>query len=143
MAAAATAPFLLAIAVGSAASAQMLEVTPQTDWVYDADAAHPGGTIRAALKLEIPGEFHLQSNKPLDEFLVPTVLSLETPKGLTVLEIVYPEHVMFDVAGEAAAVYEKEFAIGVAIEVSAATTFTSAVSFSSAGMRQILLSHAW
>ncbi|MHC4776876.1 MAG: cytochrome c biogenesis protein CcdA, partial [Planctomycetota bacterium] len=82
-----------------------------TDWVFDATAAHPGGSIRAALQVKLPGKYHVQSNKPADE--------LTPPEGLTVGEVVYPAPVTFEVLGfdEPLAVFDQTFVIGVAIEV--------------------------
>ena len=46
--------------------------------------------MRLALKVSLPEGLHTQSNKPLDATLIPTVLTLDAPAGVTVDEIVYP-----------------------------------------------------
>jgi cytochrome c biogenesis protein CcdA len=101
------------------AAAQPGSVEPDTDWIFDASAAHPGTTIHAAVEVQFPGKFHVQSNKPLDEFLIPTILTVTPPEGLTVREVVYPAPVMFEVLGfdEPLAVFDQTFVIGVALEV--------------------------
>ena len=63
------------------ASAQPGTIRIDTDWVFDATGAHPGGSIRAALGFALPGKYHVQSDRPLDAFLVPTTLTLALPTG--------------------------------------------------------------
>jgi hypothetical protein len=70
------------------AVAQPGSVEPGTDWIFGASAARPGTTIRAAVEIRFPGKFHVQSNKPLDEFLIPTILTVTPPAGLAVREVV-------------------------------------------------------
>jgi len=91
----------------------------ESEWVFDADAARPGGTIRMALKIVMPGKFHVQSDKP-DEDFIPTVLTLTPPDGITVVEIAYPEPEMLHeemISETPIPVFAQEFAIGVAFEV--------------------------
>ncbi|MHC4130216.1 MAG: cytochrome c biogenesis protein CcdA [Planctomycetota bacterium] len=101
------------------AAAQPGSVEPGTDWIFGASAAHPGTSIHAAVEIQFPGKFHVQSNKPLDEFLIPSILTVTPPEGLTVREIVYPAPVMFEVEGfdEPLAVFDQTFVIGVALEI--------------------------
>ncbi|MCZ6812089.1 MAG: thioredoxin family protein, partial [Planctomycetota bacterium] len=115
----AVAIFLAVATAPAPASAQPRGAQVDTWWVFETDAAHPGTTIHAALKVNIHGNFHVQSNKPLDEFLIPTVLTVSPPKGFTVRTIVYPEPVMIKVPGldEPQPGFEQEFVIGVALEV--------------------------
>ncbi len=44
--------------------------------------------------MDIPAGLHVQSNKPLDKFLVPTKLEVETPSGMKVGPVSYPRAVM-------------------------------------------------
>jgi hypothetical protein len=57
----------------------------------------------------------VQANKPRDPSLIPTVLTLETPAGITVEEIVYPPGTELQQTGrkEKLLVLGPEFAIGV------------------------------
>ena len=117
---AATLAILLAAAAAAPTVAQPGEVRVDTQWVLNWDKAHPGSTVHAALVVEVHDNFHFQSNKPLDPFLVPTTLSATLPEGFTVREIVFPEPVMFeaDYSEEPMPVFEHEFVIGIAIEIS-------------------------
>jgi hypothetical protein len=44
--------------------------------------------------MEIPSGLHVQSNRPLDKFLVPTKLEIEAPQGVRIGSIIYPRALM-------------------------------------------------
>lgn len=44
--------------------------------------------------MEIPPGLHVQSNKPLDKFLVPTKLEVEAPQGVRIGAVIYPRALM-------------------------------------------------
>jgi len=76
----------------------------------------PGETLRMALKVDLGApEWHVNANKPLDEFLIPTELTLTPPAGIAVREIVYPEPKTITLEGttDTLAVYGHQFTIGV------------------------------
>jgi thiol:disulfide interchange protein DsbD len=83
--------------------------------------AHPGATTRLALKVALPEGLHTQSDKPRDPTLIPTVLSVEPPAGVTVDEIVFPKATDLKSAGseQPLAVFEQVFAIGVQVSLAA------------------------
>ena len=72
------------------------------------DKTKKGRTIRGTVVMDIPSGLHVQSNKPLDKFLIPTKLELETPNGMKVGPISYPRAVMRNLkfSKGAVAVYE-------------------------------------
>ena len=76
-----------------------------------------GGPVRLALKVSLPEGLHTQSNKPRDATLIPTVLTIDAPAGVTVDEIVYPAAVDLKQEGldEPLVVFEREFLIGVQV----------------------------
>ena len=80
-------------------------------------AAAAGGPVRLALKVTLPETLHTQSNRPLDATLIPTVLTVDAPAGVTVDEIVYPSAVELKQQGldEPLMVFEHEFLIGVQV----------------------------
>jgi thiol:disulfide interchange protein DsbD len=67
-----------------------------------------GRTVRAIVVMDIPSGLHVQSNKPLDKFLVATKLDVETPPGMQVGPISYPRAVMRNLkfSKKSVAVYE-------------------------------------
>ncbi len=58
------------------------------------DKTKKGRSVRATVVVDIPAGLHVQSNKPLDKFLVPTKLDVETPSGMSVGPITYPRALM-------------------------------------------------
>ena len=58
------------------------------------DKVKKGRVTRASVVMDIPSGLHVQSNKPLDKFLVATKLDVETPSGMQVGPISYPRAVM-------------------------------------------------
>ena len=111
--------FLTAAILTGPASAQFGDVLVGTQWVFDTDAAHPGGTVHAALQVTLDREYHVNSNKPDEDFLIPTVLTVTPPEGFTVSKIVYPEALMITpgFSDVPMSVFEREFVIGVVLEV--------------------------
>jgi thiol:disulfide interchange protein len=68
-----------------------------------------------AAKLE-PG-FHVNSNQPLDEGLIPTSLTVEPPDGIILESIAWPESFLFTVGQDDLAVFGEEFVIGVSLSL--------------------------
>jgi thioredoxin:protein disulfide reductase len=87
--------------------------------VVETNAVHPGTVARVALRMRLGPGLHVQSDRPLDPALIPTVLTLEPPAGIVVEEIVYPRPVELKQEGVAQplAVFEQEFVIGVAMRM--------------------------
>ena len=107
------------------AAAQPGRISIEIDTVAEADVAHAGNTHRVALdaRLRPAGSgLHVNSNEPLEDFLIPTVLTVEPPAGITVEGLAWPEPIMLEQQGaeKPLAVYEETFAIGVALAVDAA-----------------------
>jgi len=86
------------------------------------DAVAPGGEARLALRVALPSEaLHVNANQPRDPSLIPVVLTLEPPEGVTVEELVYPEPTDLEQVGaaEPLLVYEHDFVIGVRVALDA------------------------
>ena len=58
------------------------------------DKIKKGRVARATVTMDIPSGLHVQSSKPLDKFLVPTKLDVETPQGMKTGPISYPRALM-------------------------------------------------
>lgn len=99
-------------------TAQLRMPELQLDSITETDVAHPGTQTNVALEVALDAGFHLQSNAPLDESLIPTVLTLDPPDGFSVESVAFPEAILLDVAGDALAVFEEEFRIGALVDVS-------------------------
>ncbi len=87
--------------------------------VLEADAAHPGAETRVVFTFNFDKGWHVNSNKPLDEFSIPTELTLTETPGFMVEKIIYPKHkvVKLSFSPDDLAVYESEFRIGMVIKI--------------------------
>ncbi len=66
----------------------------KTSGLIAPDKIKKGRTVRASVVMDIPSGLHVQSNKPLDKFLVATKLEVETPSGMKVGPVAYPRALM-------------------------------------------------
>ena len=87
--------------------------------LLEADAVHAGSIVRAAVEVRLPKGYHVNSNQPLDKYLIPTSLSLELPEVVTLRETVYPDaiNLTLEWSEKPLAVYEETFFIGVSLEL--------------------------
>jgi thiol:disulfide interchange protein len=101
------------------AVAQLQRIRAELTPFVESDAS-PGAPVRAALRVQIPERFHVQSDAPRDPTLIPTVLTVDAPEGISVEEIVFPQASEFEQIGQAQPllVFEHEFTIGVRLNVS-------------------------
>jgi thiol:disulfide interchange protein DsbD len=53
-----------------------------------------GRNLQAYVAMSIPSGYHVNSNKPLEKFLIPTQLTVEAPEGIRVGRIAYPRAVL-------------------------------------------------
>jgi hypothetical protein len=53
-----------------------------------------GRSFRATVVMDIPGGYHVNSNRPLEKFLIPTELKVEAPDGIQVGPVSYPRAVV-------------------------------------------------
>ena len=58
------------------------------------DKIKKGRVVRGTVTIDIPSGLHVQSNRPLDKYLVATKLDLETPSGMKAGPVSYPRAVM-------------------------------------------------
>src|SRR6476620_10946742 len=67
-----------------------------------------GRSVQATVVMDIPSGFHVNSNRPLEKFLIPTQLKIETPRGLRVSAVSYPRAVLrnFKFSKNRVSVYE-------------------------------------
>src|SRR6267143_7191430 len=53
-----------------------------------------GRTVQGIVTMDIPSGYHVNSNRPLERFLIATQLQIEAPKGIRVGPILYPRPLM-------------------------------------------------
>src|ERR1035437_5288391 len=70
--------------------------------------------FKIAVKINIDPQWHINSNKPYEDFLIPSVLSIDTSMGFRLFKIKYPnsEDRKLAFSDKPLSVFEKEFYIG-------------------------------
>ncbi len=116
-----TRPVLTLILSGVAASGLAQPPTVLIDPANETDAVHAGTTARVGLDIALDPGYHVNSDAPLDDLLIPTVLRLDPPEGFTLEGVAFPEAILLEQVGvdEPLAVFEEEFTIGAALRVDA------------------------
>jgi len=115
-------PFLCLLALGGTAAAQ-IKPEQKAAFFLEADrtAYEAGSPARVAAMVSIEREWHVNSNKPTFDYLIPTVLTLELPKGWTPARLSYPPDQMktFAFADQPLAVYDGDVVILADLQVPA------------------------
>ena len=57
---------------------------------YASNNAQRGRTVQAAIVIDIPSGYHVNANRPLGKYAIPTSLKIEAPRGVTVGSVIYP-----------------------------------------------------
>ncbi len=72
-----------------------------------------GGRAPVEIALRVNRGFHINSHQPNDELLLPTVVHLNPPEGITIMKIAYPEpqDVALPFATQKLSVYSESFAV--------------------------------
>ena len=92
------------------------------------DKVQRGRTARGTVVMDIPSGFHVNSNRPLEKFLIATQLKIDPPKGIRVGPVIYPRAVLrnFKFSKSRVSVYEgratMRFNVNVPANFSSGTT---------------------
>jgi thiol:disulfide interchange protein DsbD len=105
----------VAVSVAFGQRAPEAAITP----FVETEEVRPGGTTRVALRVSLPEGLHVQSDRPRDPSLIPTVLTVELPAGVRVGQLVYPHPTDFAQQGQnqPLAVFEREFVVGAELAI--------------------------
>jgi len=57
---------------------------------FFSDKAQRGSTVQAAIVLDIPGGYHVNSNRPVSKYAIATVVKVTAPNGVRVSPVSYP-----------------------------------------------------
>ncbi|MEE8526880.1 MAG: thioredoxin family protein [Thermoanaerobaculia bacterium] len=97
-------------AVATAAAAQRfgVEEKASVELRPDRTAYEAGAAVRVAARVKIEDHWHVNSNTPTYDWLIPTELSLELPVAASAAALTYPPHQMlkFEFTDEPIAVYD-------------------------------------
>lgn len=105
----------LAAWAGSAIAQERAVFAVSAAWRDGAPAPGAAGTI--VVTVEVKDGWHVNSNTPLEDYLIPTTLNLELPAGWSADAPVYPAHreARFAFSEQPVAVYDGRFEITVAV----------------------------
>lgn len=89
-------------------AAPALQPNISVNGFFSTDKAQRGRTVQAAVVMEIPRDFHVNGNKPLGKYAVPTTLKVDASGGIRVGPVTYPRAAVksFSFSEERLAVYE-------------------------------------
>ncbi len=75
---------------------------------FSSDKVQRGRSAQGTVVMDIPSGFHVNSNRPLEKFLIPTQLKIETQNGLRTGAVSYPRPVLrnFKFSKNRVSVYE-------------------------------------
>ena len=85
------------------------------------DKAQKGRIVQAAVVIDIPSGYHINSSKPLESFLIPTSLKVEAPGGVRAGAVMYPRAALrkFKFSQKQLSVYENKVILRFSITVPA------------------------
>jgi thiol:disulfide interchange protein DsbD len=108
---------LVSVSIAGQGKPPRAEVTP----VVQPSPVAPGASTKLTLNVKLPPEYHVQSDKPRDQFLIATALTVKAPSGLSVDRITYPKASDLAQAGrnEPLSVFGAEFSIEVGVTLGA------------------------
>ncbi len=110
----------LAIVLPTAARAQLEGGPELTAEVYaETDGAHPGARLRLIAAVNVPEGWHINAHKPLEDFLIPTTLTVKPQHGISPIGTIYPEPESFQLKGseEVMLVYSSQRLIGLVLDI--------------------------
>lgn len=83
------------------------------------DKIQPGGEVKLAFKIDIDDEWHINSNDPKEDFLIPTELIIKTNPAISVGEIIYPKahDIKLDISDTPLSVFEGESYLASTIKI--------------------------
>ena len=74
------------------------------------DKAQKGRSVQAAIVIDIPSGYHINSSRPLESFLIPTSLKIDASGGIRVGTVMYPRAALrkFKFSQKQLSVYENK-----------------------------------
>ena len=109
--------FIFVIIVPAQAQFEFGMVGPEVkeEVALEMDAVHAGASFRGAVKVMLSSGWHVNSNNPLEDYLIATELTLKETPGFVLERIAYPEHILYTFEfspDQPLAVYGENFVIG-------------------------------
>ncbi len=100
--------FAALLLIGPATLATRAQAPIEINGYYSLDRAPRGRVVQAAIVIDIPQGYHVNSNRPLSKYAIPTEVKIEAPAGVRVGPVIYPRPVVrrFSFSKDQIAVYE-------------------------------------
>lgn len=102
--------FAVALLIAHPLSAAAPEPEPNISVVgyFSQDKAQPGRPVRVSVVIDIPRGYHINSNRPLESYLIATSIKIEPENGLRVGAVSYPRPLLkaFKFSQKQLSVYE-------------------------------------
>lgn len=119
----------VALALTTPIAAQSGRPRAEVTATVESSPATAGQTASLTLHVRLPEDVHVQAHEPRDPSLIPTVLTVEAPPGITVEAVTYPPPTELTQTGrrESLAVLGPEFDIEVQLAVAATASGTVTV----------------
>lgn len=98
----------IALFVQAVASAQAPNIG--VNGYFATDKAQKGRAVQAAIVIDIPAGYHINSSRPLESFLIPTSLKVDASSGIRVGAVMYPRAALrkFKFSQKQLSVYENK-----------------------------------
>src|SRR4030042_2230915 len=111
--------FFLLIASLSLVSAQNSDQVITAKFLTSADKFKSGDSYQLAVEIQINSPYHINAQKPSEDFLIPTTLTVEVPEGVALGKFDFPKAEMkkFEFSEKALAVYEGTIHIFTSISI--------------------------
>ncbi|GAB6282851.1 MAG: protein-disulfide reductase DsbD [Ignavibacterium sp.] len=92
----------------------------QTEKYLSFDKIYSGSEIKFAIKVKIDSSWHINSNRPNEDFLIPTEIKISSNNYVSLAKTIYPkgEDLKFSFNDKPLSVYEDEIIIGGIIKIS-------------------------
>jgi DsbC/DsbD-like thiol-disulfide interchange protein len=112
---------ILALAAAAPGQAQLRRIKAELTPRVETTPVRAGSQVRLSLRVLLPADVHVQSDKPRDPLLIPTALTLTPPAGVAVATITYPKATDLAQAGQEQplAVFGHDFTIGITVKLAA------------------------
>lgn len=110
--------FLLTINVYAQFGFQNIEII-KSETFTSFNKIQPGGEVKLAVKLNIDKQWHINSDKPKEDFLIPTELKVKSESNFEIGKIIYPasKEIKLDISDNPISVFEGEVFIGTILKV--------------------------
>jgi len=81
--------------------------------ILSANSATAGSKVKITVMVSVEDGWHINSNKPNEDYLIPTVLKVKSVNRIELTSVVYPvsKELKFDFSDKPVSVYEKDFKI--------------------------------